>query len=266
MLTEGEQWTRAELEALLTERFSPQAIASFLAHSQRRAGDVRSRRPDLGRQSRSWIGAGAGLWGALALAGVEPFRSRARSGLAWWALSGVMLDWHLGMVETAAGKPRALGLADALTLARVWLAPAALEDPRPVLCLAGFATDVLDGQAARRLGEPTRAGRDLEGLADVCFAGAVLIGLRRADRVGAAASAAELTRLCAGFAYALIVYFGRARAPDPQLIRAARLTTPVRAGGLVAASLGRRRSGTALVAGGCVGSLVLLAAAVRNRA
>jgi len=266
VLTEGEQWTRTELQALLAARFSPRAVVRFLVNSQRRASDVRAARPGLGAQSRSWTATGAALWGALALAGLEPFRSRARSGLAWWALSGVMLDWHLGMLETPGGEPRPLGVADGLTLARVWLAPAALEDPRPLLCLAGFATDVLDGQAARRLGAPTRAGRDLEGLADLCFAGAVLVGLRRQDRVGAGASAAELVRLAAGFAYAFAVYFGRAERPAEELTRAARLTTPVRAAGLVAAAAGRRRSGTALVAGGCALSVAMLAAAVRARA
>jgi phosphatidylglycerophosphate synthase len=134
-----------------------------------------------------------------------------------------------------------------------------LERPAPVLCAVGFATDVLDGRAARAAGsEPTRAGRDLEGLADLCFASALLIGLRRSGAIGRAASGAELTRTGAGFAYALAVYFGRAQAPDPTLTRAARLTTPVRAAGVVAAAAGHRRSGTALVAAGCAASVALL--------
>ena len=176
-----------------------------------------------------------------------------------------MLDWHLGMVETEDGRPRPLGPADALTLARVWLVPAALSAPTPLVCAAGFATDVLDGRAARAA-QPTRAGRDLEGLADACFAGAVITGLRRGDRIGRTASGAELLRLAAGFAYSLAVYFGRARAPEPRLTRAARLTTPVRAGGLIAAAAGRPRLGTALVGAGCAWSLGLLGAALREQA
>lgn len=262
-LTEGELWARDQLQLLLRARFSPRAVARFLLESQRRAGEVRRRRPDLGRQSVRWSAAGAAAWTALALARVEPFRRRARSGLAWWGLTAVMLDWHLGMLETVDGRPRLLGAADALTLARVWIAPAALEEPSPLVCAAGFATDVVDGVAARRLAEPTRAGRDLEGLADVCFAGAVLVGLRRRGKIGRSASAAELTRLGAGFAYALAVYFGRTEPPDPALTRAARLTTPVRAGGLVAASTGRRRLGTALVGAGCAWSLALTARTLR---
>lgn len=209
------------------------------------------------------MGAGGVLWASLALAGVEPFRARARSGLAWWGATALMLDWHLGMLETPDGRPRPLRAADALTLTRVWLAPVALEAPTPLVCAAGFATDLIDGQAARRLGEPTRAGRDLEGLADVCFAAAVLIGLRREEKIARTASAAELTRVGSGFAYALYVYFGRAEAPSPVLTRAARLTAPVRAAGMVAAAAGRRGLGTGLVAAGCAWSLWLQAAALR---
>ena len=250
---------------LLGARFSPAAVGRFLAASQRRAAEVRRRRPELGRQSRSWLAAGAAAWALPAAAGVEPFRSSFRSGLAWWALTAVMVDWHLGMVETEDGRPRPLGPADALTLARVWLVPAALSEPTPLVCAAGFATDVLDGRAARAA-EPTRAGRDLEGLADACFAGAVITGLRRGDRIGRTASGAELLRLAAGFSYSLAVYFGRARPPEPRLTRAARLTTPVRAGGLIAAAAGRPRLGTALVWTGCAWSLALLSTALRDQA
>jgi phosphatidylglycerophosphate synthase len=168
-----------------------------------------------------------------------------------------MLDWHLGMVETEDGRPRPLGPADALTLLRAWLAPAVLDEPLPVLVAVAGASDVLDGILARA-GEPTRIGRDLEGLADACFAAAALGGARRRGLVGPAVTAAELARLGAGFAYALAVWFGTAAAPDPALLRAARLTTPVRIGGLVAAGLGRRRLAEALVLGGCVASVAAL--------
>ena len=82
--------------------------------------------------------------------------------------------------------------------------------------------------------------------------------------MGRAASAAELARLGAGLAYALLVYFGRAQRPGEQITRAARLTTPVRAGGMIAAAAGRRQAGTALVAAGCAAALILLAS--RGRA
>ena len=256
-------WTREQLELLRAARFSPASAVRFLAASQRRASEVHRSRPDLRLQSARWLATGATAWCALALARVEPFRGRAREGLLWWALTALMLDWHLGMVETEDGRPRRLGPADALTLARVWLVPAALWRPTPLVCAAGFATDVLDGRVARTA-EPTRAGRDLEGLADACFAGAVVTGLRRNERIGRAASGAELLRLATGFSYSLAVYFGRAQPPEPRLIRAARLTTPVRAGGLIAAASGRPRLGTALVGIGCAWSAVLSRTAWRS--
>lgn len=266
LLTEGERWTRGELEALRCAGFKPPAVARFLIASQRRANDVRRSRPELAAQSRRWMGAGGALWVALGTAEVHPFRERARSGLVWWAAAALMLDWHLGMVETAGGTPRPLGAADALTLARVWLAPVALEAPSAITCAMGFATDALDGPAARHLGEPTRAGRDLEGLADLGFSTAALVGLRREGKLGRVASAAELTRLAVGLTYSLSVYFGHAEAPDRGVMRAGRVTAPVRAAGLVIAAGGGRRSGTALVAAGCSAGVGLLVAALRRPA
>ena len=221
-------------------------MARFLVASQRRAADVRGRRPELRRQSRVWLVAGAGAWVLPAVAGVEPFRGQARGGLAWWCLTALMLDWHLGMMETEDGRPRPLGAADALTLVRVWLTPVAWAEPTPFVCAAGFATDVLDGPVARA-GEATRAGRDLEGLADACFATALLAGLRRRGALGPAASAAELVRLGAGVAGSLTYYFSRAEAPDRALVQAARNHARARAGtsggvgGAPAARHGARR-------------------------
>jgi hypothetical protein len=208
--------------------------------------------------------AGAGAWLALAGARVAPFDRRLQAGLGWWAAAALMLDWHLGMVETEDGRPRPLGPADALTLLRVWRAPAVLDDPRPALVALAGASDVLDGVVARA-GEPTRIGRDLEGLADACFAAAALRGARRRGLVGPAVTTAELARLGTGVAYALAVWFGTAARPDPWLLRAARLTTPLRVGGLVAAGLGRRRLGEALMLGGCAASVLCVARSVASR-
>jgi len=256
--TAGEAWTREQLAALRAARFAPGAVVCFLAASQRRAGEVRRARPALARQARRWMAAGAAAWLALGAAGAQPWRRRRRSGLAWWGAVALMLDWHLGMVETPDGRPRPLGPADGATLLRVWLVPVAADDPTPAVVALAAASDLLDGRLARA-GAPTRIGRDLEGLADTCFAVAALRGLRRRGRLGRGAAGAELVRQTAGFAYALTVYFGTAAAPDPAVRRAARLTTPLRAGGLLAGALGRRRLADALVASGCavgVGSVL----------
>jgi phosphatidylglycerophosphate synthase len=174
-----------------------------------------------------------------------------------------MLDWHLGMVETADGRPRPLAAADALTLARAWLVPVALDSPTPLVCAVAGATDVLDGRLARAA-EPTRIGRDLEGLVDAGFGAVALCAALREKRIGRAVVLAEVARLGAGLGYALSVYFGRAEAPDRRVTRAARVTTPVRVAGLIAAGLGRRRLAGALVGGGALWSVAALAASVRS--
>jgi len=197
--------------------------------------------------------------GALYL--VAPVRLRAA--LTWWAATAVMLDWHLGMFETEDGRPRALGAADALTLARAWLVPVALDRPSPAVCLLAAATDALDGPAARRAG-PTRAGRDLEGLVDACFAVAALRGARRRGWLGRAPVAAEGARIGLGFLYAVGVWLGRARPPAAELLHAARWSTAVRVAGLAVAGSGRRRlAGAALLTGSAL-SLGLLARAAAS--
>ena len=176
-----------------------------------------------------------------------------------------MLDWHIGMFETPDGRERNLGPADAMTLTRVWLVPAVADAPAPWMCAVAFATDGLDGALAR-MGEPTRIGRDLEGLADWGFAAAALRGAVRQGWLGRGAGISELARLGAGLGYALAMWFGSAAAPDPRVLHAARITTPVRAGGLVAAGLGHRRAADALVAGGAAWSAIAIGLAlVRTR-
>jgi len=262
-LTEGERWTREQLELLLAAGFSPLGIARFLIASQRRAGETRRARPDLAAQARRWMAVGVAGWLLPAAAGAQPFRRRLSWGLGWWGATAVMLDWHLGMIETEDGRPRRLGPADAMTLLRVWLVPVAADRPAPLVCSLALATDGLDGALARSA-EPTRIGRDLEGLADTCFAAAALHGAVRRRWLHRSVAAAELGRLGIGFGYALWVYFGRAHAPDPQVVRAARLTTPIRTAGLVAAGTGRRRSADVLVGAGAVWSVLAVARAVRT--
>jgi hypothetical protein len=260
-LTEGERWAREELERLKAARFSPGAVARFLGASGARTNAVRRSRPELARQAWEWMAAGGAAWAGLAVAGVQPFRRGARGGLAWWGATAVMLDWHLGMVETEDGRPRPLGAADALTLGRAWLVPVAADRPSPLVCAAAGASDVLDGRLARAAG-PTRIGRDLEGLVDFAFAVAALRGARRRGWIGRGTVAAELTRLGAGLGYALWVYFGRADAPDPAVTRAARITTPVRVAGLVVAGAGRRRLADALIVAGSACSVAAVALVV----
>lgn len=251
-MTEGERWARTELEALLADRFTPPAIARFLRHSSARSARIRRERPQLARRAQSWLALGA-----------VAHLARGR-GLAWWALVALMVDWHLGMVESEDGEPRNLSGADALTLARAWLVPLAFDTPTALVCSVAAVTDVLDGRVARRVGT-TRAGRDLEGLVDASFAAAALRGARRRGWLGRRAVAAELARLAAGFGYALYVYFGRARAPADQVMHAARATTVLRSAGIVVAGTGRRRRlADSLTLAGSATSLALLVRTARG--
>jgi phosphatidylglycerophosphate synthase len=169
-----------------------------------------------------------------------------------------MVDWHLGMVEEEDGRPAMLGAADACTLARAWLVPVAADAAHPAAVALAAASDVLDGRLARA-SRTTRAGRDLEGLVDLCFAIAALRGARRAGGLSRAAVAAELARLGAGLGFTLWTYFGRAVPPSPALVRAARLLTPVRVAGMLAAGAGRRREADVLVLTGAAVSVGLVA-------
>ncbi|MBW3609403.1 MAG: hypothetical protein KY463_13855, partial [Actinobacteria bacterium] len=177
-VTSGELWAREQLVLLRAARFGPRAVARLLFESQRRCNEQRAARPQTARRTRTWIAFGTAGWGALAVAGREPFRRRTKAFAGSWALTWLMLDWHIGMLESEDGEPRNLAAADACTLARVWLAPAAADTPRPWICALAFATDGLDGHLARA-SVPTRLGRDLEGLADAAFAVAALRGARR---------------------------------------------------------------------------------------
>ncbi|MGI8557650.1 MAG: CDP-alcohol phosphatidyltransferase family protein [Solirubrobacteraceae bacterium] len=263
-LTDGELWAREELALLRAARWAPSAAVRFLLHSQQRASAQRALRPATAARIRAWTATGAATWIALAAADVPPFRHRLREGATWWAASAVMLDWHIGMLETVDGQPRNLGVADALTLVRAWLVPVVADTPTAAIVLVAAATDVLDGAVARATA-PTRAGRDLEGLVDACFAAAALRGATRRGLLPRGAARLELARLGAGFAYSLVVYFGRADAPDPAVVRAARLSSPARAGGLILAALGRRRPGAVVLAGGSLWSIAAVAGALLRR-
>ena len=151
VITEGEAWTREQLDRLRAARFRPAAVASFLIASQRRANQVRSARPEVARREATWAAAGAAAWLGLAAAQIEPFRGRVGHGLTGWAATMLMVDWHLGMLETEDGEPRNLGPADAATLMRAWLVPAVAERPTP----AALRARLRDRHAGRTAG-PSR--------------------------------------------------------------------------------------------------------------
>src|SRR3954451_4300305 len=163
-LTEGERWSRDLLDRLRAERFTPGAWRRFFGDGFQRARVTRGRRPELVAQSRAW--------GRVGLVAALPFGPRvAASWALWWA----MVDWHLGMVETAAGRERQLVAADALTLARLWAAPIVRRHPEPWLVATAMATALAGGLRAPPAG-PTRLGRDFDSTADTVFLDAALRG------------------------------------------------------------------------------------------
>ena len=247
-LTDGERWTRAALARGRDAGWRPHAVAAFLAEATERSAEDRRARPRLARQARRWSVAGATAWMVGAALGPGAVRRRMVPGLGSWAIATALLDWHLGMVESPDGVPRPLTAADAATLTRVWLAPLAAERAAPAVLLAGFATDVADGALARR-GAPTRFGRDFDGFADAVFAGAAVVGARRAGHLPGWAAAAEVGWLGVGTARALLAYFGAGGPPDPGHAAIARTAGPLRAAGLVAAGAGRPAGGVLVVAG-----------------
>jgi phosphatidylglycerophosphate synthase len=262
MLTEGEQWTEAQLAQLRSARWRPSAQAAFMLAAQARANTTRRRRSALARQERSWILTGVTAW--LVLGRLRPhgvFRRCRSGGLAWWAGCAVMLDWHLGMLETPAGIPVPLGAADALTLIRAWLVPAVAEAGAPWVVVIGAVTDFGDGHIARAT-RCTRFGRDLEGLVDACFFIAALRGAVAAGHLSPRVATLERARLAAGSIYGAGAYFVTGRAPDPTVTRGGRLAAPVRCAALIAAGLGHRRLADRLL---LTGTLVAVAGLIGNR-
>ena len=234
-LTEGERWSRELLDRLRAERFRPAAWRRFLAEGAARSRTIRARRPALARQSRHWGAAGA--------VAALPFGPRA---LLWWAGWWAMLDWHLGMLETAGGSERPLAAHDALTLARLWSVPVVRRHPEPWLVAAAMATDLADGVLARQAG-PTRLGRDFDSTADTALLAAVVAAAADRHGLDRRLLALEAARLAVGSAVTLGSYFGNSQPPPAQDGREPAAVLAA-AGALLAVS-GRPRVAAPLLAG-----------------
>ncbi len=180
--------------------------------------------------------------------------------VAWSAAEAVMLEWHLGMLEDEQGAAAQLDAADALTLARAWLAPVALRAPAaPGLALAVLAaaafSDVFDGRLARRH-RPTRLGRALDPVADVSVLGALALGAHREGLLGPVATRTLLLRLGTPGALAAWRYLGRATAPPVAWATQTRFAAVPVTLGIGAALAGRTRTGSWLISAGSIAALV----------
>jgi phosphatidylglycerophosphate synthase len=182
--------------------------------------------------------------------------------MAWWlALEAIMVDWHLGMLESPSGKRRdALSAADALTLIRAAAAPLAAAAPPDaawfilLLGVAG-ATDLLDGQLARRNGV-TRFGRDFDSLADLAFRTAAIHGAHREGWVDRVTHRVLTGRQVLFAGRALWNWFARSRRPAPDPSPLSRWHVPLMLGGLAISATRKPGAGSFLLrASTVVGSL-----------
>jgi phosphatidylglycerophosphate synthase len=247
--TAGERWVADQLTALRHGHFTRSAITAFLTASFARAAESRRERPELAGQTRRWLI--AGISGALAIREVAALCAKPvpdRGFMAWWlALEAMMVDWHLGMLESPSGKRRdALSAADALTLIRAAAAPLAAAAPPDaawfilLLGLAG-ATDLLDGQLARRTGV-TRFGRDFDSLADLAFRTAAIHGAHREGWIDSVTHRVLTGRQVLFAGRAVWDWFARSHRPVPDPSPLSRWHVPLMLGGL-AISAARKPGG-----------------------
>ena len=253
-LTDGERWTAEVLGELRRRHYRPRAWAAFVHSSFERSYRSRRARPRMAREARAWGATGAVAWMAACTAarGRGDLRPRPLPGLLWWFAVWQMLDWHLGMAEGGDGEPRErLSPADAITLVRFWLVPAAFGTAHsspglPTVIVLGGLTDWLDGNIALRHGR-TRLGRDLDTTADLAFLTACAAAAHGAGRIPPAAFWVLTARHGLGLAVALGAVFARARQPA---IRGRRWGGVLRLGGLAICTCGADRTGAALLIAG----------------
>jgi phosphatidylglycerophosphate synthase len=277
--TDGERWAQEILRELRRARWRPAAWARLLAESFDRARHTSLARPGLSRQARRWSLLGAGSATGLAtLASERGLRGWQPVGACGWALGcGAMLEWHIGMVEAPeercarTGEDR-LGLADALTYARLVCAPVMLAShgsrSRFLGLLAGGAvTDVLDGPLARARGA-TRLGGTLDPAADVAFIAAAAMAAGRSEWLSGPAVAAVCAREASLFLGSAVYYITRAEGPPAQAAGVTRFAGPPLVLGLALAAVGRRRlaSSVVIAAAGVASARQLVALTISARA
>lgn len=267
-MTNGERWAADELGKLRAAHFAPPAWVRFMRESFRQAKQTRRARAALTRQARIWSTVGLGCAAAApALASRRNLPApRSRHAEAWWLLVCAMLDWHLGMVEGAAGEPRErLSLADALTLHRLWLIPfieAQSDHERrcpPIfsgLVAWAGATDILDGAVARRVG-PTRLGRDLDKAADTILISTAAHTAHRAGWLPPFAAGLVHLRSTLPVAYVAASYFATGQRPIVDSLGAGRRLAPFLLGGLAIAPH-VPRLGAHLTSASSIASLLLV--------
>jgi cardiolipin synthase len=263
-VTEGERWARDLLAELRAARFAPRAWQRFVARSLERADERRRERAREHRQALALGALGLGAWSAVALAGAPWL---AAAGAAWWALTILMLDWHLGMLERRDGTPLGtIGSANLFSLARIGAVPA-LPALSPRLLAAALAaaaaTNVLDGLLARRRDQVSRLGFWLDGAADMFVLSTAAVLAAANGDLPAWAALLVVARFALPAAAMTVSYF-LALEPPPTSLARGRIAGAALWMGLVVAVLDGPL-GTELTALGAVGGLAASVATAHAR-
>jgi phosphatidylglycerophosphate synthase len=251
-------WTEETLERLRADRFTPSAWIVFLAASLQRARELRNVYPHAHRTLLVLASAGGVTCLVVGLAG-QPRLAAVTA--AWWLVTCLMADWHLGLLD---GWDR-LGVANALTLLRAGVVPPilllGLAPAGVALFAAAGAADVLDGRLARRLGQTTRLGLWLDGSTDgLVVSAAALVALPYW------AAAVVVTRYALPWLAIAAVYFVKADRPEferPAFGRAAGL---VLFAGITLAFLSLPGAALLAVAGAFAGLATVSASVMRVHA
>lgn len=259
-------WTAERLAELRGRGYGAAAWLDFVRLSLERSAEHRRRRPQADRQLGRWMT----VWAVAALGAGRVGRVPkvpARADLGLLAGTWLMMRWHLGMLDDGAGAERErLSGADALTLARLWLAPRmrrAGADPTAFvgILMLGAAADVLDGRLARRRGT-SRLGRDLDSLTDVVFFRAAGRAAREAGAIGRPSALAFELRLLLAPAYAAWHYFRFTGPPATPQRGPVRVATAISLAG-IAAAVGNRSGDFAVLSGSTVAVAMQLVSALR---
>jgi phosphatidylglycerophosphate synthase len=191
----------------------------------------------------------------------------AIAGIAWWLVVTLMLEWHVGMLETPDGRQLdRLGAANVLSLARAWLVPLL-----PLLhgwmlglaLLAAVASDVLDGRLARARGQITRLGRWLDGTVDTVIVGASGVAAMTAGIAPGWVGATLICRAALPWAAVGAAYFVRRESPRIAASAPGRVLGGVSMGGLILAAFGLGAGAYVAAAGALAGVAVVGVAIVR---
>jgi phosphatidylglycerophosphate synthase len=180
----------------------------------------------------------------------------------------LMVDWHLGMLESDTGLPlEGLGAANLISLLRGALAPALLAAPPTALLtllLGAGLSDAIDGPLARARGQDSRLGRFLDPGVDAFVLGTAAIDATRLGLLPWWTAFLVLARYAAQWAGLAFAYFARIEVPRPNGFIPWKLPGPIIFSGLILACAHVAIAVPLVAAGALAGLATLTATTVRS--